>query len=487
MFKSFLENSSIHGLGFIARNKAFAQVFWVTVVISGFSVASQIIMLSFENWAANPVTTTMETLPIAEAPFPRVTVCPPKNTFTNLNYDLVFASNISISKDKRNSFIQKLFLRALDYEYKEASKLYLEESNRFRHWYNGFTMNNHPFDSTFRQTINTSSLSGAVSTPLFSKRFDISAFQNPLERSFEYDIEIDISPLSEVIGPLFLNLEIESDLWEGLEKVLVCRQKISFPWKRRHWIDSNCTGTQKKCVPCPYGRPKQDKYLVTFIRQHVNEEDLNERQLFNRSMTGLRVSWNVSSTSATANFSNIVPTFQSENTEFRDFAEVIAQFSGSEDHLWEIIKGIKIHHTKEHIRNLKKLELNQILGEIKENITKQSSSSVHDGELSNELLNMAGEMFIYIQTFPRDEWIKVLKNMKNIMDDGISPKDMLLSLSLDYELEGFSGENIKRIMFETLAGFDSFLFDQIDDMLSLTGDTQNNPELKIKGKNYILS
>ena len=103
---------------------------------------------------------------------------------------------------------------------------------------------------------------------------------------------------------------------------------------------------------------------------------------------------------------------------------------------------------------------------------------------------MAGEMFIYIQTFPRDEWINVLKNMKIYMDDDeveISPKDMLLSLSLDFELEGFIGENIKRIMFETLAGFDNFLFDQIDDMLSLTGDTQNNPELKIKGKNYILS
>ena len=28
------------------------------------------------------------TLPITETKFPKVTVCPPKNTFTNLNYDL---------------------------------------------------------------------------------------------------------------------------------------------------------------------------------------------------------------------------------------------------------------------------------------------------------------------------------------------------------------------------------------------------------------
>ena len=66
----------------------------------------------------------------------------------------------------------------------------------------------------------------------------------------------------------------------------------------------------------------------------------------------------------------------------------------------------------------------------------------------------------------------------------ISSKDMLLSQSLDFELEGYIGENIKRIMFKTLADFDKLLFDQIDDMLSLTEDAQKNPEHpKIKGKN----
>ena len=103
---SFLENSSIHGLGFIAQTRAFARVFWVIVVICGFTLASQIIMISFKNWADNPVTTTIETLPIAKVPFPRITVCPPKNTFTNLNYDLLFASNVSMSKEKRQLFVE---------------------------------------------------------------------------------------------------------------------------------------------------------------------------------------------------------------------------------------------------------------------------------------------------------------------------------------------------------------------------------------------
>ena len=83
---SFLENSSIHGLGFIAQTRAFARVFWVIVVILGFTLASLLIMTSFQDWAENPVTTTIETLPIEKVPFPQITVCPPKNTFTNLNY-----------------------------------------------------------------------------------------------------------------------------------------------------------------------------------------------------------------------------------------------------------------------------------------------------------------------------------------------------------------------------------------------------------------
>ena len=42
---SFLENSSIHGLGFIAQTRAFGRVFWVFVVICGFTLASQLIMM----------------------------------------------------------------------------------------------------------------------------------------------------------------------------------------------------------------------------------------------------------------------------------------------------------------------------------------------------------------------------------------------------------------------------------------------------------
>ena len=51
-------------------------------------MAGSLIYHSFNAWDENPVRTTIETRPINEIEFPKVTVCPPKNTYTNLNYDL---------------------------------------------------------------------------------------------------------------------------------------------------------------------------------------------------------------------------------------------------------------------------------------------------------------------------------------------------------------------------------------------------------------
>ena len=88
IFKQFLESSTIHGLGYISSTKRYARLFWILVVISGFTFAGYLIYQSFQSWYDSPVRTTIETRTIDEVRFPKVTVCPPKNTYTNLNYDL---------------------------------------------------------------------------------------------------------------------------------------------------------------------------------------------------------------------------------------------------------------------------------------------------------------------------------------------------------------------------------------------------------------
>ena len=88
VLRTFLESSTIHGLVYISTTKKnLARIFWILVVITGFIGAGVMIYNSFQSWRDSPVKTTTETLPITEITFPKVTVCPPKNSYTDLNYD----------------------------------------------------------------------------------------------------------------------------------------------------------------------------------------------------------------------------------------------------------------------------------------------------------------------------------------------------------------------------------------------------------------
>ena len=99
--KDFLESSTIHGLAYVATGRKNVKLFWTLVVIGGFTGACYMIYESFQSWADSPVKTTIETLPTTEITFPKVTVCPPRNTFTDLNYYLMMTENMTLDNDTR--------------------------------------------------------------------------------------------------------------------------------------------------------------------------------------------------------------------------------------------------------------------------------------------------------------------------------------------------------------------------------------------------
>ena len=87
--KTFLESSTIHGLSYISTSRKCLRIFWVLTIILGFTSAGILIYQSFLDldwhdldldWHDNPETTTIAIKPIEEINFPKVTVCPPKNT-----------------------------------------------------------------------------------------------------------------------------------------------------------------------------------------------------------------------------------------------------------------------------------------------------------------------------------------------------------------------------------------------------------------------
>ena len=105
-FKLFLETASINGLNHISSTRNLTRLFWILVVAMGFIVASFLTWESFQSWADNPVRTTTRTVPMSEIKFPKVTVCPPRNTFTDLNYDLMVTENVTLSNDQKNELYE---------------------------------------------------------------------------------------------------------------------------------------------------------------------------------------------------------------------------------------------------------------------------------------------------------------------------------------------------------------------------------------------
>ena len=103
--RTFLESSTIHGLSYISTTRRLIKLLWIFIVIGGFTGAGIIIYQSFDNWADSPVTTTLETQPISEITFPKVTVCPPKDTFTDLNYDLEMTKNLTLDVQQRDKML----------------------------------------------------------------------------------------------------------------------------------------------------------------------------------------------------------------------------------------------------------------------------------------------------------------------------------------------------------------------------------------------
>ena len=88
---------------------------------------------SVKDWEESPVKTTIETLPIKEILLPKVIVCPPKNTFTHLNYDLMRMENLTLDNATRDELTKYAVQLLQEHVYDEVIRnlSLIEENNRF--------------------------------------------------------------------------------------------------------------------------------------------------------------------------------------------------------------------------------------------------------------------------------------------------------------------------------------------------------------------
>ena len=136
--KTFLESSTIHGLSYISRTRKYSRLFWTLVVMTGFITAGFMIKESLQGWSESPVKTAVETLPITDLKFPKVTVCPPKKTYTDLNYDMLLAENMSLTEEMKDELYKFALHIINNHTYMDDLNM-LKEYDRYYNWYNGLT------------------------------------------------------------------------------------------------------------------------------------------------------------------------------------------------------------------------------------------------------------------------------------------------------------------------------------------------------------
>ena len=178
--KTFLDTSTIHGLSWIANTKRWSRILWIWIVVGGFTGAILLIQESFYNWKQSPITTTIEALPISKITYPNVSVCPPKNLFLNLNFDIKKSEKVTTDNVTR----RELFDYAMDviqekfYDEIKKNLSKVQYPDRYYNWYHGYTEIEYPYydEGTYYKHlifhVTTTATSGNISTQYFDDRFN---------------------------------------------------------------------------------------------------------------------------------------------------------------------------------------------------------------------------------------------------------------------------------------------------------------------------
>ena len=189
-FKQFLASSTIHGLQYIEHSRNFVRVFWILVVFAGFFGAGMLIRESFINWDQRPMTTLTETLSINDVTLPNVTVCPPKDDYLNLNFDIIQLQKKGITEAIRKELFEYSITEIQNYFYEKIIKSLenIQDPDMYYNWYHGYTRISYPYehddpgynDQTFPfyHIIRTRAPSGNISTQFFGERFDVNKLEN---------------------------------------------------------------------------------------------------------------------------------------------------------------------------------------------------------------------------------------------------------------------------------------------------------------------
>ena len=230
-FKEFLESSTIHGLVYISISRSFVRIFWIFVVFIGFTGAVYLINQSFSSWANSPVATTIATKPITDLELPNVIVCPPRNSFTSLNPDLVRARGVKLGEAERKELVDSVpdsvYDSSLNAQYLDFLQYRKNTGqDKYRDWYMGASKVNlpsrDPNTAMYSYSFDTTKLTGHFTSPDFGQPFDRNSFASVLRTRLYITVSREIH--NKLIAGQSIIMEIEYDIEGDVEYIRVEEQ-----------------------------------------------------------------------------------------------------------------------------------------------------------------------------------------------------------------------------------------------------------------------
>ena len=280
--RTFLESSTIHGLTYISTTRKFARIFWIIIVIAGFSSAFYLINSSFNSWDESPIKTTIETMAISDITLPKVTVCPPKNTFTDLNYDLMMAENLNLTTEIQKE-LKEYSSHALNIAYTERIRR-VHEKNGYFNWYHGLTRISLPIyrHESLQYTIDTIATSGAISTQYYGEKFQ----PENVEMHLELTLTIFLPKMLNKTDNITLHIEMEwiySDRYFRNMKISTAPNRWNID-ERAKKLSLNITteSLNKIATDSPY-------FLISYSHEYYYPHKLNLD-----TMPGFKIRWHYS-------------------------------------------------------------------------------------------------------------------------------------------------------------------------------------------------
>ena len=171
--------------------------------------------------------------------FPTVTVCPPKETHTALNYDLMKNENKFLTKEDRNNLQMSCnkFIESSHHHFINAMLETVNPSN-LRTMYHGFQSVPQAFMQKSFKTIVWNKF-GSLATPSFGEKYDESYYRD--DTNFHVVLEYP-EHFAEQVGNVSLVILLEVDIREDKgwrEKVRFTEvPKYKLYTEKKSWVDA---------------------------------------------------------------------------------------------------------------------------------------------------------------------------------------------------------------------------------------------------------